>query len=84
MSFPQTVPDDGTVQEVFSVTCPRCRGPHTFYDPKRLTNPTAPWTHWATCPSTGEPIFMHDRPAAQCVQSDPVASDCATQPQRGT
>lgn len=45
--------------------CARCGGYHKELEAKQLTKPFAPeaatpitWTHWATCPTNGEPIMI--------------------------
>lgn len=40
--------------------CARCHGIHDSVEFKQLTNPTEDngYTHWASCPSNGEPILM--------------------------
>lgn len=43
------------------VGCARCHGPgHHGLDFVRLRRPVEEdgWTHWATCPNTGEPILL--------------------------
>ena len=45
--------------------CARCGGDHERVTASRMTQPFAPaeaapmiWTHWAACPTNGEPILI--------------------------
>lgn len=38
--------------------CSRCRGYHPDLDVKPLTHAAGEYTHWATCPTNGEPILI--------------------------
>jgi hypothetical protein len=47
------------------IRCARCSGDHPQLMTAKLTRPFAPpeangieWTHWAPCPSNGEPIMV--------------------------
>jgi len=42
--------------------CPRCKGAHVL-PTKKFTSPLIDangimWTHWSTCPTTGDPILI--------------------------
>lgn len=46
-------------------SCTRCGCEHTGLEPRRLARPFAPpeaggvvWTHWAACPTNGDPILV--------------------------
>lgn len=39
--------------------CARCGEDHSMVAFKRLTHPCLQFTHWAPCPTNGEPIMMH-------------------------
>lgn len=39
--------------------CARCEGTHLLLPVRRFgCAPSGEWTHWTTCPATGEPILM--------------------------
>lgn len=48
--------------------CARCRGDHEALLFQKLTHSMAPencdheWTHWALCPTNGEPIMLLQEP----------------------
>lgn len=69
--------------------CARCDGDHDQLVFKKLSRPFAPreaapieWTHWAPCPTNGEPILMRveeDRTVRIKANGCPVpahAADC--------
>ncbi len=52
----------GVTQMIISTKhCPRCGGPHTNIEARRLTTSTPPlWaTHWLMCPIMEEPVLMN-------------------------
>lgn len=45
--------------------CSRCGGDHDEVEAKKMERPHAPseahplvWTHWAACPTSGDPILI--------------------------
>jgi len=38
--------------------CARCGGDHDEMKFTRLSHPSAEWTHWAPCPTNGEPLML--------------------------
>jgi hypothetical protein len=52
--------------------CARCGGDHDKLEARPLAQPFAPseavgttWTHWATCPTNGDPIMVRNDPDPQ-------------------
>lgn len=39
-------------------SCARCNSDHDVVFFKSFTRPVENYTHWGTCPNTGEPILM--------------------------
>lgn len=53
-----TTPTPGPVAAIVYVAgCPRCDADHTDLAAYRLSRPRN-YTHWATCPGTGEPVLL--------------------------
>ena len=39
-------------------SCARCQKPHEQLEVHPLAHPEDEWTHWAWCPTIGQPIFV--------------------------
>ncbi len=54
--------DSVTIKKV--TACARCEGTHENVVALKLRRPIAPpeldfaWTHWFSCPTTGEPVIL--------------------------
>lgn len=56
--------------------CARCGRDHAALPFLRLQRPMedadgVDWTHWATCPTTGEPVLMFIRTTEEQADADP-------------
>lgn len=49
-------PIDTTGQKLNVTNCPSCDAPHQDLEISSFNKHTPPWTHWFTCPSTGDPV----------------------------
>ncbi len=52
----QSLDDDITIDHL--VSCERCGQDHDGVVFKKLDHPVRDLTHWATCPTNGQPILM--------------------------
>ncbi len=49
----------GFMWDNVTLHCPRCARYHAGLEERKFSEPVlGEWTHWATCPSTGEPILL--------------------------
>lgn len=59
-------PSESDTLHVNGITgCARCGGDHEHVEARRMAQPFAPaeaggltWTHWAPCPTNGDPILI--------------------------